>query len=458
MKSTFLCLLVGMKVMSASVAEGSPTLDPNSQTEEPSVYYLPLGESVVEQDRTFLQEPALSMELPLGWSVNHNPNSGITLFAKGAEEKIKKNRDTFKIHRTLSVRTLYKSEPIDQVREKTFLEELNKYFTERAPVQEFQILEHQKIDFRGKEDALLVYSTYSSSGLQMIQMHFLVASKDAQYVVTYTDADELYRADSARHDLAWNTVASIDFDGSPTWRYQDEALYAGIFLGLCFLLLLVRSVRKLRQRRLLKSFDGEMEDDLSFVTDMSHISQNMNDEKMDDVDEDALLGLDDDIDSNEEMEIALESGDEKVDGFSAESKKMTETAQGKLQKKVVHSTKKSLASEISCDSDDFITDEEDVSAHSALFEGEDFDLDLDLDEEVSEIDEPSTKSRKKGRGGKRGRGGRKLAFWKSADEGSDDDDLDAVILEGDDEEYLSDSQAWDVKPNGSAYEDEDWAI
>lgn len=236
--------------------------------------YIAPGKSLSPGGRIHLQTPKISIEVPSGWEMQHNPDLGITLQLRGKTQRVKVGRDTYRVKPSINVTTQYRSEPIDETRIAEFKEELTKFFTEKAPVDDFQILQDERIDYKGKKDALLIYSSYMSGELSMMQMHFLVASDNEQYTVTYSDADELFRNSPEKQELAWNVATSIDFEGSPQGRYQEIIKY-GSYAGIGLLLIIIlRVLRSIKQSRILKK-DGVYEDDDIEFSDESAISEDL---------------------------------------------------------------------------------------------------------------------------------------------------------------------------------------
>ena len=130
--------------------------------------------------------------------------------------------------------------------------------------------------------------------LEMMQMHFLVSSDKQQFVVTYTDAGTVFRADEDRQNLAWNIATSIDYEGSPMARYE-RATQAGIGFGaIVLLLVMLKILRAVKHRKLLTAGSAYDEDDeesmdLDLNVDTSKVKSNLitleSDDDFDDIDE-----------------------------------------------------------------------------------------------------------------------------------------------------------------------------
>ena len=272
-----LCLL--LMVMGSSTIAARDLAD---------IYYLPTGNSITEGGRTYLENPKISLELPVGWKVLHQPDDGITLSLKDKTQKVRFGGETYRVQPSFNIRTLHKSEPIDEIRAKSFNENLFKFFTEKAPVDDFEIIQSERVDFHGVQDALLVYSTYSFGGLPMIQLHFLVASENEQYLMTYTDSEPSFRESSAKQDFAWQLATSIDYEGRPNSRYGKILRSGGVFLIALLFILMLRIKRHLKQRQLLKSIDADDDEsmgDYSFGIEHTPDPIKDYDEQIDDFDD-----------------------------------------------------------------------------------------------------------------------------------------------------------------------------
>ena len=193
----------------------------------------------------FLADPGITLNSLDGWKGWYYPDSGLTLKMEGPKETITQKQRILSFKPTFTIRTIRSSEPIDSYRKKTFLAELTQQFTEKRPLENFDVLSSDFIDFAGSSKALVVYSTYTAKDQRLLQIHALVASEKHQYVLTYTDLNHLARANKARTDQMWDTLASLEVTGSPPPRYG--LLQASLPFGLALFVLL--SIMWLHQKR-----------------------------------------------------------------------------------------------------------------------------------------------------------------------------------------------------------------
>jgi hypothetical protein len=252
-------LLIVLSVAVASSSYGVDTLE--------EITYLPVGESMTDGGRTYIEEPKISLELPSGWKAFHDPDMGITLSLKGKTERIRHGGEIYRVNPSFTVRTIYKSEPIDDIRAQSFKDNLLKFFTEKAPVEDFQILQDERIDFHGEKDALLVYSSY------------------------------FFRADSSKQDLAWAVATSIDYEGKAEARYALVIKYGSIASALIILLMGLKLARSYRHRRILKNISKyDDEDDEVQEFSSSEVGKQIDLEEDDDDELDPVDSYEEDID------------------------------------------------------------------------------------------------------------------------------------------------------------------
>ncbi|MCY4380606.1 MAG: hypothetical protein OXC40_03435 [Proteobacteria bacterium] len=230
-----------------------------------AVKFLPEGLFVATGDRIYLNKPPISLNTLPTWQGYYLPDSGLTLKMEGKREKIDLGTKVLRFKPSLIVRTLRWTEPIDHIRKKSFIAALKEEFTQNNPLNHFQILGAQLINYppsnqdeptpaQKKKPALLVYSSYVSHHQNMIQIHMLVAGKKEQYAMTYTDHDRLFRSDHKRAQHAWNTLYSLRYDGEPMARYAKLKIAFSLGMVMFLLMFLPFFVAKLKDRRTLKLY------------------------------------------------------------------------------------------------------------------------------------------------------------------------------------------------------------
>ena len=196
-------------------------------------------------ERLYIEQPSISFNSVPGWVGEYYPDSGVTLKMTGAEHVIKEKNTTYKYRPSFSIRTVHHPSPIDEQRKKQFIEEITHQFTEAVPHKEFQILNSTDYQTLQPSQAYVVYSSYVSSGLDIIQIHVLLSSATEQFILSYSDLDELFRTDSERAQIPWQMIGSFEVQGNPSPRYAGLVLYG----SLSILILLIVIIRSLIYRR-----------------------------------------------------------------------------------------------------------------------------------------------------------------------------------------------------------------
>lgn len=199
--------------------------------------YLPTGNFTATGERIYLEDPNISIETFAGWEGRHLPASGITLQLEGPEVSQHVNHTTLTFRPSFQIRTLHHSEPVDGRRVKSFLKELKHQFTKKNPLTDFEILSSERLTFNSENDSLVVYASYFSRGLKLIQMHVLRASDKQQFVSTYTDVYDHFNSNPENNERVWNVLSSLDFDGSP--RSRNASIIQVLILISILLLLAV---------------------------------------------------------------------------------------------------------------------------------------------------------------------------------------------------------------------------
>ena len=219
--------------------------------------YLKPGIFETDGNRIYLQDPEVSLETIEGWKGIHAPDRKITLHMQGKEDVIKEGLSTYKFRPTFSIRTIQKPSAIDKKRKQEFLAEITKQYTEVRPHKDFQIIDSVDYTIKDTNDAFVVFSSYVSAGLDIIQIQALVSSATQQFVLSYTDLDNFFRKDELRSQVPWKMIGSLDYVGSPSLRYAGLQFYGGLFFMLVlffvFRLIIVRRKNRLELKRFLRT-------------------------------------------------------------------------------------------------------------------------------------------------------------------------------------------------------------
>lgn len=205
--------------------------------------------------------PLFSITPPQGWAVTHGPGGNSpTLIMQEPEQKFVKGSKDPIFRRNITVSLIQQSAPIDDVRLKSFKEDLEKKFGNNSLTRNFQVIETRFGNWKGTKDAIIAYAGWLAGDIQMMQMHILVSGNDHQYMMSYTDMASRFLPESEQMTAAWNTMMSLDLDGAAPSRYTSVIIGGSIALSILGLLMFSRSLRRRRHYQLLsdEGFEGEV--------------------------------------------------------------------------------------------------------------------------------------------------------------------------------------------------------
>jgi hypothetical protein len=163
---------------------------------------------------------------PAGWELNRSHPS-LTLVAsdtKVYETEI--NKEKIKFRRYLTVAAIKHPAPIDNERLKSFSAELTKLLGGENAHQNFQVTDVKAFNYRGQNDGILAYSTMVLNGVEMMQLHALVGGAERQFLMTYVDMADSFRAAGPEYQAAWGSMTSSQVSGEAPYRYQTAVKVA----------------------------------------------------------------------------------------------------------------------------------------------------------------------------------------------------------------------------------------
>ncbi len=207
-----------------------------------------------------LDQMDVSITPPKGWEYRA-PYLGKALVAQIPAGPVVYGKTTYQ--RNITVAMIQEPRPIDLTEEAELVKKLQAEFGKAAGVSEFQVVEHRLTDYRGKKDAILVYTHFLLNGTPMSQMNIFVSGVEKAALLTYTDlADEFQKNEEAMNQ-AWNAIMSIELKGVPPQRFAElYPILAGVALLtlalFCFVVL-----RRRAARRMLEGAEGGLYDDES---------------------------------------------------------------------------------------------------------------------------------------------------------------------------------------------------
>ncbi len=223
---------------------------------EPSVADLPV---------VSISDLSFSVKAPSGWKVRQNYR-GKTLVL---EDPMSSTFGDTVYNRNITVAVQSGPKPIDALEVERVTLKLKEDYAKS--VSEFQIIESRIIDYRGKGDAILVFSSFRAGKVPMRQMHIYTSGSEHTVLLSFTDIEDSFEADGALNK-AWTTMMSAEIAGEAPHRY-DGLMYSGTGLALIVsAAFFSKQLRRRYQRDALRAeenalftFDENEEDDDEFA-------------------------------------------------------------------------------------------------------------------------------------------------------------------------------------------------
>lgn len=205
-----------------------------------------------------INDLGITITPPAGWEVLEK-SAGLSLVLQEPKVETKTPDYSKPIYqRNITVAAMHSASPIDEKRAESLKADLMKTFAKGGLVQDYQIVEHKFFNYRGQNDGLLVYAQMKLGEFDMMQMNVLVSGAEKQFLLTYTDLADSFRAGGPAYDAAWSSMISINVTGAPPARYEDLIRYGALAGGIFFLFAVVGL---LRRRKGKTDFDAISSDD-----------------------------------------------------------------------------------------------------------------------------------------------------------------------------------------------------
>ena len=185
-----------------------------------------------------LNKKGLKITPPLGWAVQYN-TSGNSLVFQAPEKK------GSLFQRTIQVRFQKDPIPIDEYTMSQYADVIvEKLAKSSAAVEGYHIRNSLIIDMNDESKGILYYTGYKHDSIPMMQMHILISSATASFILSYTDlASNFEKEDSQNLDEAYSSMISAELD-SPAPTQFSFIVKCAIGLGiLIFLIVVFRLVR-----------------------------------------------------------------------------------------------------------------------------------------------------------------------------------------------------------------------
>lgn len=202
----------------------------------------------------------ISITPPTGWEVTEGMAGTSLVMQEPAVDPValeklaaKTGKEQMTFRRNITVATIHKPSPIDEQRALELKDELTKRFGESSVAGDYQVTEYKFFNYRGSNDALVMYASMTLSQVPVMQMHILISGSDAQYLMTYTDLQEsMTKAGNTAFEAAWNSMVSIDVKGEAPKRFdiKKHAKSGGVAAGVLVVIAALLMVRRRRNNPL----------------------------------------------------------------------------------------------------------------------------------------------------------------------------------------------------------------
>ncbi|RYZ59009.1 MAG: hypothetical protein EOP07_05395 [Proteobacteria bacterium] len=163
------------------------------------------------------------MKAPAGWKVRQHYRGKTLVF----EDPLVHSQKGVEYTRNITVALRNEVRPIDALESQRLSQRLIQELS--ASVSEFEINESRVIDYRGKGDAILVFTSFKQGKTPMRQMHVFTSGSSNSVLLTYTDFRETFDAEGGL-DKAWMSMMSAEVKGDAPKRY-DGVFYAASSLA-----------------------------------------------------------------------------------------------------------------------------------------------------------------------------------------------------------------------------------
>lgn len=217
-------------------AESQPEVQTQEEAPQPSESSVRTDYTIADGNPYNLSDLSFSLIAPEGWETVTD-NGQLTMVIQEPKPKFSnENREEVIFQRNITVAVMHEASPIDEERAEKLEKQLSEQFGKNTLATNFQVLEHRFIDYKGKKDAILVYSSLNIGEHPMMQMHLLVSSSNKQFLLTFTDLEKRFIEDKPMMEAVWNSMVSININGTAPSRYAN-AIKLGVG-GLAGILLL----------------------------------------------------------------------------------------------------------------------------------------------------------------------------------------------------------------------------
>lgn len=144
----------------------------------------------------------LEIPIPTSWKIDKSKNDRLLAVESGVNTTYKKN---------IAVRRFEGKIFIDDISAKRFSELVEiKYPMASNSIVNYRNQEPEYVTLENGSEAILIYSSFSMTGIDMMHMHLVVSTEMSHFLVTYTDLYEsVSKEESESFQLAWNMLSNV---------------------------------------------------------------------------------------------------------------------------------------------------------------------------------------------------------------------------------------------------------
>jgi hypothetical protein len=198
----------------------------------------------------------LEIAVPSNWEIRKKSENSFFALDRKIVNDYQKN---------VTVKTFAGKRYIDEITAELFKNMVKKKYTQALKsISNYETAETEYISLENGNEAILMYSTFSIDGVDLMHMHVIVSSDKNHYLVTYTDAhSSLAEEDSASFQLAWNTISRVSVPYTPGSNRYEKTLYSvGAAGSILLTILIILFIRKRLMGKDVDHFNEDEHDDL----------------------------------------------------------------------------------------------------------------------------------------------------------------------------------------------------
>jgi hypothetical protein len=162
--------------------------------------------------------------------------------------------------RNITLMTLPEARYMDEKGVEEAKADITEMMARDPSLRDFAITEAKSFDYKGKNDAIVIFSQLTVNNYQMMQMQILVSGDKKSYLMTYSDLAANF-ANPASYDAAWKSMTSIVVPGVAPKRFEKEIFIGGSLAAALMALVVPFFVARWVSSRRIKKLADELQYD-----------------------------------------------------------------------------------------------------------------------------------------------------------------------------------------------------